>query len=622
MRHTLKIAALLLSSLVALPAYAQSDEIVVTATRTPTPLAQLPARIEVINRDDFEARSITTLAEAVGSTAVQGGGAGQQSSVFLRGANSKHALALFDGIRLNDSAGPNAAYDFGQDTLGAIQRVEVLRGPASSIYGSDAVGGVVNIIPRRGGEQAFAPFLELAVGSFETVRGFAGAAGATNGFEYGVSGEFLETEGFDAVPERIVTHTGDEDSSSISTFTASVRHDGGVFAFDALVRARETEAEYDTFSGGAFFDLRADDSDLENESSQRLWRLGAEMEGGSALNFRLSGGQVLSQRGETDSGFQTSAAESDRTFADLVATYAHGPVTLTSGVAFERNEIETQPQFANPLSVGEDQVGVYAIGQYAFNNVLTATGSIRWDDYDQFGARTTYGAGIVANLASLRLFASYATAFKAPSLSERFEQSFFNIGNPDLEAEESQSWEIGADWTLNPTLTLGASYYQTRIDNMINYNFGLLQNVNVDEAEIDGAEAYVETALTDWASIRLAYAWTDARDAIADRPLTRRPEHALMLDARVSPTERLAFSLSWDYVGERTDVTYSDAGAFISSNREVDGFHVGALAATYKLDDRAEVFARIDNLTDETYEQPAAFAASPRAGTIGVRARF
>jgi vitamin B12 transporter len=346
------------------------------------------------------------------------------------------------------------------------------------------------------------------------------------------------------------------------------------------------------------------------------------MEAGASLNFRLSGGQVLSDRSESDDGFQTSAADSERTFADLVADLADGPLKLTAGVSFERNEIDTQPQFANPLSVGEDQLGGFLIGQYQLNEIVTLSGSVRLDDYEQFGSQTTYAAGAVANWSMLRLFASYATAFKAPSLSERFEQSFFNIGNPDLDPEESRTWEVGADWTLNPAFVIGASYYQTRIDDLINYNFGQLQNINIDEAEIDGAEAYVTASPTDWAHIRLAYAWTDARDAILDTPLARRPEHAVRFDARISPNERLAFVLSWAYVGERTDVTYSDAGAFVSSNGEVDGFSVGALAATFALDERAELFARIDNLTDEEYEQPAAFVGAPRATIVGVRARF
>jgi|CXWL01.1.fsa_nt_gi vitamin B12 transporter len=621
MRKLLSTTALALIGLTS-AAFAEDDDIVVTGVRTPTPIETLPARIDVIDRADIERQNLISLADAIGAQAVQAGGAGQQASLFLRGANSKHALALFDGMRINDASTPNAQYDFGLDTLGGIERVEVLRGPASSIYGSDAIGGVVNLIPRRGGETAFEPFFEASAGSFETRRVVAGAAGGIGAFEYGVSTELFDTEGHDLVPARFTTATGDADGATQRAFTLSARNDAGVFAFDALVRLRRADSEFDTFSGGAFFDLRADDPDLKGSNDQALWRLGAEMEAGTALTFRLEGGEVRIEREEVDGGVVANAAESTQRFLDLSARYARDGVTLVAGAELRRDEIDTLPQFAAPLQVEEEQSAFYLNGQTRFAERFTATGSVRVDDTETFGAQTTYALGLVADLGALRAFASYGTAFKAPSLSERFELSLFNIGNPDLLAEESRSWELGADWAVFEGFSVGGSYYQTRIDDLIDYNFGTLQNVNVGEAAIDGAEAYVEAAPTRWAALRLAYAWTDARNEITGAPLARRPEHSWRAEARITPTDRLGLSLVWDFVGERTDVTYSNGGVFLSGNAPVESYNVGALAATYDLDDHAELFARVDNLTDESYEQPSAFAAAGRGARLGVRARF
>lgn len=621
MRIGMKAALFAAACLSALPAFAD-DDIVVTATRAPTEANRLPLRIDVIDRDDIVTRGLNTLADAIGANAVQSGGAGQQSSVFLRGANSKHALALFDGVRLNDAAGPNAAYDFGQDTLGGLERVEVLRGPASTIYGSDAIGGVVNLIPRRGGDGGFEPFLEVSGGSFNTWHGLVGAAGSVPHWDYGASVEVLDTDGFDQVPERFATHTGDDDGAQINTFTASIRRDAGLFAFDALARFRHAEADYDTLSGGVNFDLRADDPDLGNESDQTLWRLGAEIEAGTALNFRFAGGQVLSERAETDGGFQTSAANSTRSFTDLTAYYEWRRLNLTGGLAFERNDIDTQPQFANPLSVAEDQSAAYFIGQFDLTDRIVATGSVRIDDDESFGAHSTYSLGAVANFTPVRLYASYATAFKAPSLSERYEESSFNIGNPNLDPEEAEIWEVGADWDVTHGVRLGGSYYQSRIDDLIEYRFALLQNINVGEAAIDGAEAYVEVAPAIWLNARLSYAWTDARDAILDQQLARRPEDAWTLSAQFTPTDRLALNMSWSYVGERTDVTYADDGMFTSSTGAAEDYAVGALNVTYDLDQSAELFVHIDNITDEVYEPVNAYAGAPRSAFIGVRARY
>ncbi|MBL8531799.1 MAG: TonB-dependent receptor [Hyphomonadaceae bacterium] len=620
MRHLFKAALFAATSLAIAPASA--EDLVVTATRTPAPLERLPARVDMIDRASIEARAIVTLPEAIGAAAVQSGGAGQQTSAFLRGASSKHALALFDGVRLNDASTPNGQYDFGLDTLGGLDRVEVLRGPASAVYGSDAVGGVVNLIPRSGAATAFAPFAEAAHGAFDTSRVLAGAAGTAGALSYGLSGEWFDTEGYDLVPRRMATHTGDADGARITTLTAAASAQTGAFTFDLLGRWRESRTAFDTFSGGPFFDLRADDPNLQNEATQSLWRLGAAAALSQALIARLSGGQVRSDRSESDGGVQTSAAESGRDFADLSLNYTHGAATLTGGLAFERNSIDTTPPFANPLSAGEEQLGAYLIGQFALSENITATAALRGDDYETFGTHTTYSLGVVADLAPLRLYASYGTAFKAPSLSERFETSFFNIGNPDLRPEESHSWEVGADVRLIETWRVGASYYQTRIDDLIDYSFAALRNINVGEAAIDGAEAYVALAPASWADVRVAYAWTDAANAVTGQPLARRPEHSWRFDLALAPVEQLTLALTWTYVGERNDVTYSDAGVFSSANGLVDSFSIGAIAATYHVTDHADLFVRVDNVTDETYEQPAAFAGTPRAWTIGVRARY
>lgn len=616
--HTVALAAA--AAFAANPAFAE-DDIVVTATRGPVSAERLPARVERVGREDIETLALSTLAEALGPQAVQAGGAGQQTSLFLRGANSKHALALFDGVRLNDASTPNAQYDFGADTLGGIERIEVLRGPASTVYGSDAIGGVVNLLPRRGGETAFEPFLEAAAGSHETRRFLLGAAGATGGFSYGLSAESFATAGYDLVPARIAGHTGDADPASIDTLTASARHESGAFGVDALLRLRESRAEFDTFSGGACFCQRADDADLANDMSQSLWRLGADLSEG-ALEARFSGGQVRSDRAETDDGFETSAAESTRDFADLTVRYDGDRLDLTAGLAYERNAIDTRPQYANPLSVEEDQLGAYIIAQAQLADALIATASARRDDYEAFGEHGTYALGLVWSGAHARVFAAYGTAFKAPSLSERFEQSFFNVGNPDLNPETSRSWEIGGDLALNDALSLGASYYETRIRDLIEYNFPARRNLNVGRADIDGAELYADFAPAAWASLRVTYAWTDAVNAATGVRLARRPEHAWRLDARVAPTDRLSLTLSWNGVGERLDVTYDNAGDFLSVSGRVDAYAVGAFSAEYALDAHATLFARIDNVSDETYEQPAAFAGAPRTAQVGVRAKF
>ncbi|QGZ95000.1 TonB-dependent receptor domain-containing protein [Terricaulis silvestris] len=621
MRNILKAALFAATAFITSPAFAQETDIVVTATREPTEASRLPARIEVVDRADIEARGLVTLVDALGAQAVQSGGAGQQTSVFLRGTNSKHVLALFDGIRLNDASSPSSAYDFGQDALGALERVEVLRGPASAIYGSDAVGGVVNMITRRGGETPFEPFLEAEIGSFGTFRTLLGAAGGGSATSYGVSVEFYDTEGFDNVPERFPLSTGDKDGSTLSTFTGTARHEAGNWGFDVLARYRESVSEYDTLGGGPGFDQRADDPDLGNEQEQTVWRLGGDYTLSDAFNVRLSGGEVSLDRAERDGGLQTFSAAFDRQFADLTAHYDLTGGSLNGGLSFENNTIDNVSQFNDPLTTDEDQSAAFVIGQFDIGERVVATGSVRVDDYEAFGAQATYSLGAVATFDAFRLFASFGAGFKAPSLSERYETGFFNIGNPDLAPEESESWEIGWDFDVSEAISTGASYYQTRIDNMINYSFGDLQNINIDEAEIDGAEFYVDVDVLPWANVRVDYAWTDAQDGATGVQLSRRPEHGAKLETTFRPADRLSVAVNWRYVGARNDTVYTPTGVF-AGTAEVDSYSVGGGNVTFDLDDHAELFVRVDNITDEDYEPVEAYAGAPRSGFIGVRARF
>lgn len=615
-------AAFAAASLVFSPAMADEDEIVVTATRRPAPASELPARVAVINREDIERRSLHTLSDALGTDAIQSGGAGQQASLFLRGANSNHVLALLDGVRLNDASTPNGQYDFGQDGLGALQRVEVLRGPASAVYGSDAIGGVVNMIPRRGGDVLYAPYVELALGSFGAARALVGAAGGAGGIEYGVSGEWLNTRGVDQIPARMATHTGDPDGSRMTALTASVRTQRGAYGLDALLRVRDSMAEFDTFSGGAFFDLRADDPDLENNATQTVWRLGADRDVSGASSLRLSGGQVLSDRRETDNGATSSAAQSVRDFAEATASFEPGALHTVVGLVWERDAIEVTSPFAAPLAVSEQQGAAFAVAQLETAPGLVVTGSLRLDRYDGFGSEVTYSAGAVWRRAPLRAFASYGVAFKAPTLSQRFETSSFVTPNPELAPERARSWELGADWADSEHFELGGSLYGTVIENLIQYDFAQLSNINVGRANISGVEAYATARAADWLRLRIAYTYTDARNDLSGAQLARRPAHSWRLEARMTPLPRLSLDLGWSIVGSRTDVTYAESGQFESGRGRVGGFEVGAASATFALSERAQVFARVDNAGDETYEQPAAFAAPSRSVTAGLRVAF
>lgn len=625
----------------ATPALADdAGEIVVTATRTPTEIDRLPARVEVIDREEIESKSLLTVADALreapGVTVVSTGQPGVQTSVFLRGANSKHTLALFDGIRLNDPTAPNGQYDFGQDTLGDLERVEVLRGAASSIYGSDAIGGVVNLVPRRGSDKAFAPYFDISAGSFDSYHGVLGAAGTIDALSYGATVDAFITEGFDQVPERFVTHTGDKDGSDIQTFTGTTVYAvTQALSLDALVRYRSSRADFDTFSGGPFFSLRTDDPDLEiNRDGYTVWRLGGSLNTG-VFTTRLSSGQVSNKREEHDGGVTTTRVEGERNFVDLTSTIVRDQLgfltdaTLTFGAQYSSESTDNASTlFTNALSAEEDSHAVFAVGHGRIGAGADIAASLRWDDNENFGSETTYTLGASQDFTSfhipLRVYASYGISYKAPTLSERYGTNFFNIGNPNLAPEKGASKEIGFDYAPLPALSLGATYFNTEIDNLIEFNFGTLQNINIGRVKIDGFEVYARHAIGDRASLRLDYTFTDARATSSPGAprLARRAPHAWSIDGDVQITEKLRLNAGWTWTSSRIDVIYGNNGDFASGADRTPGFDHGTVALMYAVTDTVWVYAAARNVGDGEFEDPNAFRGAPRSVTVGVRGAF
>lgn len=626
------------------PAAGEPDDIVVTATRTPTSQERLPARITVIDREAIEDRGyvslIDALREAPGIVAVQNGTPGSLTSVFSRGTNSKHTLALYDGIRLNDASAPNGQYNFGQDLLGDLERVEVLRGPASSIYGSDAIGGVINLIPRRGAEGGFNGYYDFSLGDLETRRGSVGAAGTVGSFSYGLSLEAFDTEGFDQIPGRFALRTGDPDGATIATISGTARYAiTDRLSIDGLVRFREASSEFDTFSGGPSSSLRADDPDLEVDYDRyTVGRLGADLVVSDALSTRVAFGRMTNERAEVNGGVRTSSAEGERAFADAIGTFTPASSgflrnpAVTFGVQWFDDEIVVPATaFAGRLARSESNTGYFLVAQSGFGAPLDVTASVRTDDNEALGDNTTYNLGFVLSLESwglpVRFLASHGTSFKAPTLNERFSTSAFNVGNQNLAPEEGKSSEFGFDLVLEEdadhAIEFGATYFESTITNLIEYNFAQLRNVNIGRVEIEGYEAFVR-ARTDVLALQVTHTHTETVNALLpSRPqLLRRPENAWSAQANFTPTERIDLAFTWNAIGSRTDVNYSNAGAFLRSGGRIDGYQVASATLTYELMDSLSLYASVSNLTDEGYEQPEAFAGAPRSATIGLRGQF
>ncbi len=620
------------------------ETIVVTGTRVALAAERLPLRVDVLDRERIELEGITSLNEALqrfpGLSVVQSGGLGATSSIFTRGTNAKHTLVLFDGIRLNDASTPAGQFDAGQDILGDIERVEIARGPLSALYGSDAIGGVINLIPRIGGEETFSPWLDISAGSFNTFRLLAGASGSLDRFSYGVSAEHFQTNGFNVTPARMALSGNERDGGEVTTLTFNGAYDliNG-FTLTGLLRHRASTSEFDTFSGGPGFSQRADDPDLEvSRYDQMVWRKGLDWQradGGLASTVRF--GEVITDR-ESRNGLQvTDTYSGRRTFAEWLNEWRPGlsgfsePV-IAFGLQLERDSIRNDTAFENPISRAEGHVGGYASITAGLGAAIDLTASARIDDFEGFDTETTWAVGGVFTLSGTpaQLFARYGTAFKAPTLSERFASSAFTTPNPDLRPETATSWEVGArsafDLGRDNFATLSLSYFETGIENLIENVFDFTTftgtNQNVGRADISGWELAGTLSLGATLQLDADYANVDAINAVTGTQLLRRPRHAWSAGARWTPVDALSLAVRYQRTGSRRDVTYDDGGFFVSGNAPVAGYDLVHVSGQWRFAEAVAGYVTVTNALDKVYEQPAAFAGAPRAVMIGVRARY
>ncbi len=622
----------------AAPALAEEDTLVVTATRTPIDARVLPADVTIIDAEEALSRGDATLSQALASTpgvnVSASGGPGQQTSLFLGGANSEHTLVLFDGLRINDPSSPKSAFDAGQDQLGALTRIEIVEGPMSAVYGSDAIGGVINQIARRGGDGAFNARMDLSGGSFGTATAAAGADGTLGAFRYAVTAEGFATEGHDLVPERMSTHTGEDDGAQMWALTGAFDLAlSNVFALDLLVRTREAQAEFDPFvyAPPTYTEQRAEDSDLEiSRNDLDIARLGATWALSENFSLRASYGGIDQSRAQSDDGVGLLIYDGQRRFADLTIDWRAGAVgaltelAIAGGVSQEEEEVDISelfdPSFPPPSVVIADQESQSAfVTAQGRLNQLTLTAALRADDYDGFGTETTWRAGASYDVnAYARIYAAYGTSFRAPTLYERF----VSFGDPTLAAEEGESWEAGADLRVpafgqDNGLEFGLLYRSTEIDNLI--DFSGFNYANVDRAEIDTAEARVAARPLDWLTAHLAYVYTDAEDATTGAELRRRPEETWHAGISV---EHGAFSstLSWRQIGERSDFLYGDDG-FSLGIGDTPAYDLVRLSASYAFLPGMSAYVAVDNVLDEDYEPANAFAGAPLGIMAGLRLR-
>jgi vitamin B12 transporter len=590
--------SVLLSVAVALagPAYSQSDQntqldtVLVVATRTPADIRTLGTAADIMTAADLSRQQVATPAAALGSVPgsplFANGAMGSNISIFTRGASSDQTLFLVDGIRLND-ANTDYAVFLGGSRLGATDTIEVARGPQSTLYGSDAVGGVVSIQAQKGSGE---PSADIAVeaGSFGSVTGTLDTQGTRGKWAWSLSADGSHTANdrpnndFDS--GNVVLRIDRDVSPSVALgatlrgFQGRFGDPGDIYTNDAY--AHEAEGNW---LGTVFADLRPSPD----------WTAHV-MAGGQDRRYvafdELPGvftdtTVVQNRRGVLDAQTTFSGLEHERITGGVTA---ESEATRSNGYG----EIDRRQTF----------IGAFAEDEWNPAKSVFLTGGLRYDDFDTFGSSVT-GRATAAWLSqdrSLKLRASYGTGFNSPSFLELYGVATGYSGNPDLQPERSRGGDAGLDWYLPANVgTLSVTWFANDYRNLIVYDFSSYPGTteNVGKARTDGVEVEAKFRLAAGFELRASYTYLNADDTTDGTRLLRRPRNSGSADIWRDFGGGWSAGTGIQAVAGREDV---DARTYLTVNDP--DYTVARVYAEWRASRRLSLKARVENLLDKKYQ--------------------
>jgi vitamin B12 transporter len=639
----------LLAMVTSVPAYAQDialPDMVVTATRVPTPAANIPAGVTVIDRQTIESHAYNTLTEALndvpGLHVSASGGPGGQASLFVRGTNSNHVLVLRDGMPINDASDPGGAFNFGVDTLSDIDRIEVIRGPMAALYGSGAIGGVINLISKRGTEPGPHLMVDLSGGYPAQIRGAIQATGTQGPIDYALTMESQSQRGFDSNPQRMTAYTGLPQGfrDRIATLNLGYTPIDGT-RISLFLRARQALFSFNTLGTPTY-----DTANSQGSVDSLLGRIGVQStlfdgrwETGLFIGHQQDDRRYVEPLIATDPNLNTmdNRYHAYRTDAQWNNTlHATETTSLTFGYEHIVDDIKVRTsstsfgfpfaQTAAARSIGD---AAYAGAQTTLWNRLTLTGQIR-QDWVAAQAPFTWRVGAVLEAPEIdtSFKIAYGTAFRAPSLFDRFGvDSFGFMGNPNLKSETAQGWEIGFTTTLpafgqSDFVTFGTTYFNEQVNNLIVGVFAPVDTeTNIGSAHLQGFETAFALHPAKWLTLRLTHTYTDAQNADTSTNLLRRPQNAGTLDATIMPLPGLKIVPSLTYTGAFGDVIYDNGGTFLGSGTSRQGL-IANLTVTYDVTPKMKVYAATTNLFGSRFESVNSYQVPGTAAIAGIRLKL
>ncbi|MDT8316394.1 MAG: TonB-dependent receptor [bacterium] len=619
-----KIFFIFLFMCVIFPSFAGAQEtvyfekMVITATRTEEPVESVASSVTVITAEEIEARQATTVLELLrsvkGFDVVQNGGIGKRTSVFVRGGNSGHILVMIDGVQVNSPT--TGSYDFANLTVDNIDRIEIIRGPQSPLYGSDAMAGVINIIRKRG---KGAPTLIITEegGTFETYRNSFSAAGSTEKLSYSVSISRMETEGFSSASEKNGNTEDDGyENKSLSgkvglKFSASLGIDLGI-------SYSEARSDLDYYYDSGTYEMTPDALNYEMGTKAFTPYIKAVQKINNNWDHTIMAS--LDETSVTEKKDSTTTSEIDTTVKNINWQHnlylAEETNTLTFGVEYEEQEGENggegnfKKYIHNKAFYLQDQASI-------FNERLNVSLGVRVDDHNIFGEETTSRITALYNLNSIgtKFKGSWGSAFKAPSLNDLYYNASWGIGNPELKPEKSTGYDIGFEQEISDLILISANYFENDFKNLIQWDWSIypMTPENISKAETKGYEFGFNFKPVSSFYIDASCTLLDTEDKSTGNELARRANNKGAITVGWTP-EKAGFNLTVNKIGKRWD----NGG----NTNKLRSYTKVDFAASFDITKNLTLFGRGENLLNEDYEEAKGYGTAGISYYGGLKASF